>query len=631
MYINLPSKNHYRRPASYASKGYHTRRMAVDFAVPLITNVKNAKMFAEALVRNFPLDVSNVDARNSYRTHTFPGFVNVGAFVPGLTITGSEDLAAVTEASLGAGFTTALVLPLGDGEDNAIVDRLSLEQARCNVTGAAHCNFALNLTATAANVGKFDEELQAEVKGLFIPSSTPLSVVAAHFLAWPAEKVIMSDAKGPELASILLMASLHNRNIHVTDVRTNDDLLLISLSKSKQLKVTCDVSIFSLFFTTEDFPEVDILPSAKVQKALWQRLDVIDAFSIGSIPYHLASALKKAGSPWSGVGEALPLLLTAVADGRLTLDDIRLRLHDNPVQIFSILDLTQTNVEVVIGRKAPFSAHSSCWSPVQQTSGEIHRVVIHGQTAFLDGSLFSTYSGRDISGANINHPPVATTVVIIPAQKEPEFPSHIMPLTSAGATHHLTVQQNAPSPSPTPSQVLSHVQRHPAFHRRHILSVKQFTQRDMYDLFAIANDMRVQVERNGSLDILKGKVLCTIFYEPSTRTSCSFDAAMKRCGGQVVQVAADTSSVVKGESLPDTIRTLACYGDAIVIRHPEVGSAPYAAKFSPVPIINAGDGIGEHPTQVCPLISHCSSSVFLDSPVCRLSSTFTRSVLSWVQ
>ena len=600
MYINLPSKNHYRRPASYASKGYHTRRMAVDFAVPLITNVKNAKMLAEALVRNLPLDVSNIDARNSHRTHNFPGFVNIGAFVPGLAIAGSKDLGAMTEASLGAGFTTALVLPLGD--DNAIVDRNSLEQARSNVTGAAHCNFALSLTATAANVGKLDEELQAEVKALFIPCSTPLSVVAAHFLAWPTEKVIMTDAKGPELASILLLASLHNRNIHVTDVRTTDDLLLISLSKARQLKVTCDVSVFSLFFTTEDFPEVDILPSAMVQKALWQRLDVIDAFSIGSIPYRLASALSKAASPWSGVGEALPLLLTAVADGRLTLNDIRLRLHDNPVQIFSILDLTQTNVEVVIGRKAPFSAHSSCWSPLQQTSGEIHRVVVHGQTAFLDGSLFSmAYSGRDISGANINHP-AASTVVIVPPPKEPEFPSHFMSLSSAGATHHLTTQQHAPPPSPSLSQVLSHVQRHPAFHRRHILSVKQFTQRDMYDLFAIANEMRVQVERNGSLDILKGKVLCTIFYEPSTRTSCSFDAAMKRCGGQVVQVAADTSSIVKGESLPDTIRTLACYGDAIVIRHPEVGSAPYAAKFSPVPIINAGDGIGEHPTQVCPLL-----------------------------
>jgi len=138
---------------------------------------------------------------------------------------------------------------------------------------------------------------------------------------------------------------------------------------------------------------------------------------------------------------------------------------------------------------------------------------------------------------------------------------------------------------------------HPAFHRRHILSVKQFTHRDMHDLFSLAHEMRLQVERNGTLDILKGKVLCTLFYEPSTRTSSSFDAAMKRCGGEVVQVNADNCSVSKGESLPDTVRTLGCYADAIVIRHPDVGSSQLAAKFSPVPILNAGDGVGEHPTQ----------------------------------
>ena len=109
--------------------------------------------------------------------------------------------------------------------------------------------------------------------------------------------------------------------------------------------------------------------------------------------------------------------------------------------------------------------------------------------------------------------------------------------------------------------------------------------------------MRLQVERSGTLDILKGKVLCNLFYEPSTRTSVSFEAAMKRCGGEVIQVNADTSSVQKGETLSDTIRTLGCYADAIVIRHPDVGSAQLAAKFATVPVLNAGDGIGEHPTQ----------------------------------
>jgi len=593
MYINLPSKNHYRRPASYSSKGYHTRRMAVDFAIPLITNVKNAKMLAEALIRKLPLDVSNLDSKTSHRTHTFPGLVNIGAFVPGLAVPGSKDLNAATEASISAGFTTTLILPFGDG--NNIVDRQTLEQARSNVT-AASCNFSLSITATATNAASFDDELLAEVKSLFVRASTPLSVVAAHFANWPAEKVIVTDAKGSELASALLLASLHGRSVHITDVRTADDLLLISLSKAKQLKVTCDVSVLSLFFTAEEYPDIHILPSAAIQKTLWQKLDVIDAFSVGAIPYQLASALNKDVSPWSGVEETLPLLLTAVAEGKLTLDDIRVRLHDNPVQIFGIPDQSQTSVEVVIGRKADFSSHSTCWSPVQQTSGAVHRVVVHGHTVFLDRSLFSSQTGHDISGTLVTHP--SSTMGPLPTTRESEVVTQapVVPLAHAVLTQPGTLQYGPAT------QVLSHIQVHPAFHRRHIISVKQFTQRDMYDLFAIANEMRLQVERNGSLDILKGKVLCTAFYEPSTRTSSSFDAAMKRCGGQVVQITADTSSVVKGETLPDTIRTLACYGDAIVIRHPQVGSAQEAAKYSSVPIINAGDGTGEHPTQACVLL-----------------------------
>ncbi|KAF8174543.1 carbamoyl-phosphate synthase [Pholiota molesta] len=588
MYINLPSKNHYRRPASYTSKGYHTRRMAVDFAIPLITNVKNAKMLAEALIRKLPLEVSSLDSKSSHQTHTFPGLVNITAFVPGLAVAGNKDFVATTEASVSAGFTTALALPIG--EKISIVDRPTLEQARANLSGAASCNYAFSITATSGNVGTFDEELLAEVKSLFVPAATPLSIVASHFSSWPADKVIVTDAKGSELASILLLASLHNRSVHITDVRSIDDILIISLSKAKQLRVTCDVSVFSLFFTAEEFPDVDILPTSAAQKILWQKLDVIDAFSVGSVPYQLASALKKDASPWSGVQETLPLLLTAVTEGRLTLEDVRIRLHDNPVKIFGIADQFQTSVEVVIGRRARFSGHANSWSPVQQVSGAVHRVVVHGQTVFLDGSLFSTHGGRDISGTLAIHP----TSVSAPALKEPEVSGQVnaFPLANAVLAQQAFQQQQGP-----PSQVLSQIQLHPAFHRRHILSVKQFSQRDMYDLFSIANEMRVQVERNGSLDILKGKVLCTVFYEPSTRTSSSFDAAMKRCGGQVVQVTADTSSVLKGETLPDTIRTLACYGDAIVIRHPDVGSAQEAAKYSAVPVINAGDGIGEHPTQ----------------------------------
>lgn len=100
-------------------------------------------------------------------------------------------------------------------------------------------------------------------------------------------------------------------------------------------------------------------------------------------------------------------------------------------------------------------------------------------------------------------------------------------------------------------------------------------------------------------DSLHGKIMATIFFEPSTRTRFSFESAMYRLGGQVLTAenAAEASSATKGETLEDTIRVLNHYADAITIRHPETGSAERAAAVSGVPIINAGDGAGQHPTQ----------------------------------
>ena len=131
-----------------------------------------------------------------------------------------------------------------------------------------------------------------------------------------------------------------------------------------------------------------------------------------------------------------------------------------------------------------------------------------------------------------------------------------------------------------------------------ILGVNQFSREDLEYIFAVAREMFEMVSRVGSFDLLKGKILANLFYEPSTRTSSSFLSAMERLGGSVIQINdVNYSSVTKGESLPDTIRTMQAYSDVIVLRHPEVGSAVLAAKYANIPVINAGDGIGEHPTQ----------------------------------
>jgi len=141
-------------------------------------------------------------------------------------------------------------------------------------------------------------------------------------------------------------------------------------------------------------------------------------------------------------------------------------------------------------------------------------------------------------------------------------------------------------------------QRTTPWYGKDILSVKQFSRSDLDYVFGVAHEMRVMVEHVGTFDLLKGKILTNLFYEPSTRTSSSFTSAMERLGGSVIPInEVRYSSVSKGESLPDTVRTLECYADVIVLRHPEVGASALAAQYARKPIINAGDGVGEHPTQ----------------------------------
>ena len=132
----------------------------------------------------------------------------------------------------------------------------------------------------------------------------------------------------------------------------------------------------------------------------------------------------------------------------------------------------------------------------------------------------------------------------------------------------------------------------------HIVEAQQFDRTTMAEIFEVAREMEQVVQHYGS-NLLARRVMATLFYEPSTRTRLSFESAMTRLGGDVVttESAQEFSSAAKGETLEDTIRIVAGYADVIVLRHFESGASRRAAAVSPVPIINAGDGPGQHPTQ----------------------------------
>jgi len=134
------------------------------------------------------------------------------------------------------------------------------------------------------------------------------------------------------------------------------------------------------------------------------------------------------------------------------------------------------------------------------------------------------------------------------------------------------------------------------FEGRDIISIRDFTREEIDHILKIAQAMEPLAQKGS--DMLRGKILATLFFEPSTRTRLSFEAAMHKLGGSTIGFAeAEIASVRKGENLADTVRTVENYADVIAIRHPLEGAARLAAEFAKVPIINGGSGAEEHPTQ----------------------------------
>jgi aspartate carbamoyltransferase catalytic subunit len=133
---------------------------------------------------------------------------------------------------------------------------------------------------------------------------------------------------------------------------------------------------------------------------------------------------------------------------------------------------------------------------------------------------------------------------------------------------------------------------------KHIISADQFDKSDILEILNLAKKMDEILASKKVCKIAEGKILATFFYEPSTRTRLSFETAMQRLGGSVISTSnVNFSSVTKGETIEDSAKVLSGYADAIALRSPEIGYAARAASVSSIPILNGGDGAGEHPTQ----------------------------------
>uniref|UniRef100_A0AAQ6A5K9 Multifunctional protein CAD n=1 Tax=Amphiprion ocellaris TaxID=80972 RepID=A0AAQ6A5K9_AMPOC len=644
--INLSMRNSGgRRLSSFVTKGYRTRRMAIDYSVPLIIDIKCTKLFVQALrqIGRTPPVKTHIDSMASQTLVRLPGLIDVHVHLREPGATHKEDFSSGTAAALAGGVTLVCAMPntapsITDASTLSLVQKLAKAGCRCDYAlylGAASDNAAVlpSIASQAAGLKMYLNDTYSTLK------MDNVSLWMEHFEKWPKQMPIVAHAEKQTVAAILMVAQLYQRPVHICHVARKEEILIIRAAKQKGIQVTCEAAPHHLFLCEENVPDIGdgraqvrpMLGTREDMEALWENLDIIDCFATDHAPHAVEEKNSERPPPgYPGLETMLPLLLTAVSDGRLTLDDIIRRLYDNPRRIFNLPVQENTYVEVdleqewVIPQAMQFT--KSKWTPFQglKVKGKVRRVVLRGEVAYIDGQvgthantsccrlfMFTTPSPRRaareagyllpprIHRSSDPGLPPGTTTHTMPWHIKCSFRSEIHSLQChPPPLSRLLSPQSGPGQIP-PGQV-SHFQMSPLLHPlvgQHILSVSQFSKEQISHLFNVAHTLRLMVQKERSVDILKGKVMASMFYEVSTRTSSSFAAAMQRLGGSVVHFSESTSSTQKGESLADSVQTMSCYADVLVLRHPTPGAVEVASRHCRKPVINAGDGVGEHPTQ----------------------------------
>lgn len=585
LYINLPSSNRYRRPSSYISKGYLSRRMAVNYSIPLITNVKCAKLLFEAIIKIKSLDVTDIDYKTFHKFNIIPGLINILSEFSTL-----NEIKILNQDALTSGFTCNLFLD----KNNVFNSKKIAILHKTMVRDFANLNFYVIAYATKDNW----EELLKFSKfyvGIFLSSEflneLSISIISKIISSFPKEKIIISDAKSNTLSLLLLLCSTFKKPHHVTNINSYNDLFLIKMAKTQNSCVTCDVCIFSLFLKNQDF-NIDLIPDQENQTLLRDNIDSIDCFSFGNL-------LKKSFTCKTNneiftleFSDALIFILGIITENFFTTKDIVDKFYTNPCKIFFLQNQFSTieidfDILTQIPNKPIFKIFKR-----ENIQGSIERVCFNGETICLNGRMFynNDFSADILDDSNL------ITVENNGFISENYFEDNKKLTIDLNNEHNNHVLKSVLTTTNGFETINDYFTNNP-FLKTSILNVNNFTKNSLHTLFEFSQEMKINVEKHGVLDILKGKVLANMFFEPSTRTMISFDCAMQRLGGRVLNFNSSQSSVLKGESLKDTVRTLCSYADLIVLRHPSEDSIYISNKYSTIPIINAGNGSKEHPTQ----------------------------------
>ncbi len=324
-----------------------------------------------------------------------------------------EDWSSGTAAALAGGFTQVLAMP---NTDPPLVDESSFALTSIRAKASARCDYGLFLGATentalpAQTFAKHCIGLKLYLDQTYGPLRLDNMILwREHFTAWNNTRPMVVHAEGRTMAAAILMAALTNKPLHIAHVATREEITLVRAAKERGSKITCEVTPHHLFLTEDDLQPGwrEVRPRLGTQAdvdALWENLAVIDCFATDHAPHTRLEKLSDKPPPgFPGLETALPLLLTAIHDGRLSLDELTIKMAQNPRRIFNIPTQPETWVELDLRHKHTLCSQNmeskANWTPFEgwQAYGRIKRVILRGSTVVEDGMvLASPGSGHSI-------------------------------------------------------------------------------------------------------------------------------------------------------------------------------------------------------------------------------------------
>jgi carbamoyl-phosphate synthase/aspartate carbamoyltransferase/dihydroorotase len=331
-----------------------------------------------------------------------------------------EDWDTGTAAALAGGFTAVLAMPntkppIFDEQTLGLSLEAARQKARCDYAqfigaGPDNAPVLARIAGRAAGLKMYLDMTFGQLR------LDDMSLWQSHFQNWPADLPLVVHAESRTMAAAVLMAAIYDRPVHVAHISLREEILLIRAARQRGIKVTCEVTPHHLFLTEEDSSTAGLagkpgrsevrprLAQRSDVDALWENLDVIDCFATDHAPHTLDEKDSETPPPgFPGLETALPLLLTAVHEGRLTVDDIVEKCSANPRRIFSLPAQPETWIE--IDEDASYEIRAAdhftrcAWTPFEgrKVRGRVQRVVLRGKEVFKEGKVLGQPgTGQDL-------------------------------------------------------------------------------------------------------------------------------------------------------------------------------------------------------------------------------------------